>query len=102
MIKKTLKIIPWTIGEPSIYSSIIHFMDKEKEEMEESKISIERKSLTEREARELKDRIKSMSHEELVVVAETIPVELCLERMHNELKKNERTQRKNRRCYISF
>ena len=55
--------------------------------MEESKISIERKSLTEREARELKDRIKSMSHEELVVVAETIPVELCLERMHNELEK---------------
>ena len=40
MIKKTLKIIPWIIGESSIYSSIIHFMDKEKEEMEESKISI--------------------------------------------------------------
>ena len=40
MIKKTLKIIPWTIGESSIYISIIHFIDKEKEEMEESKISI--------------------------------------------------------------
>ena len=102
MTKKTLKIIPWIIGESSIYSSTIHFMDKEKEEMEESKISIERKSLTEREARELKDRIKSMSHEELVVVAETIPVELCLERMHNELEKAKELKEKIEDAIFSF
>ena len=50
----------------------------------------------------MKDRIKSMSHEELVVVAETIPVELCLERMHNELEKAKELKEKIEDAIFTF
>ena len=55
--------------------------NKEKEEMSETN------KMSQREIRELKERIHAMTPEELSIVADTIPVELCLGRIHNEILK---------------
>ena len=53
------------------------------------KITVELKTnqnkMSERDIRELKNRIEAMTPEELAIVAETIPVEYCLGRIHNEI-----------------
>lgn len=41
--------------------------------------------LTPREKKELAERIKAMTPEELVIVAENIPVEMCMARINSEL-----------------
>lgn len=52
-----------------------------------SKIVKENYKMSDREKRELIDLIKGMSIEELEIVADTIPVELCIERIEDELNK---------------
>ena len=47
----------------------------------------EKKEMNSKEIKELTERIKGMSREELEVVAGVIPVDLCLERINAELKK---------------
>lgn len=42
-------------------------------------------NMSNKEVKELRDRIKAMTPEELAIVADNIPVELCMARMHKEL-----------------
>ena len=43
--------------------------------------------MSDREKRELKERIQAMSLEELSLIVDLIPVSLCLERIERELNK---------------
>ena len=42
-------------------------------------------TISEREKKELRDRIEAMTPEELAIVVECIPVNLCMARIHSEL-----------------
>ena len=44
-------------------------------------------TISSREKRELADRIKAMSTEELAIVTENIPVEMCLARIQDEINR---------------
>ena len=48
--------------------------------------------MSNRERKELTERIKGMSQEELLIVSETIPVDLCLARIQKELDKIKATR----------
>ena len=45
----------------------------------------EESALTEREAAELAARVKAMTREEMELVLDTIPVEMCLSRIEKEI-----------------
>lgn len=66
-----------------------HKIVKEQTEMSENceNIKVEINTMSNRERKELTERIKGMSVEELEIVADTIPVELCLARIQKELDK---------------
>jgi len=83
MLRKITKEINSMIKQlTTIFDLKIKRVLKEKEEM----IGIENKNaMSDREIKELKNRVRAMSPEELAIVAEAIPVELCLARLHNEI-----------------
>lgn len=55
--------------------------------------------LSDREKKELQDRIKAMSHEELVAVVDAIPVSICLDRINSEIQKAAEIQASITRAY---
>ena len=55
--------------------------------------------LSNREKKELQDRIKAMSREEMVAVVDVIPVSICLARIENEIKKAAEIQESITRAY---
>ena len=55
--------------------------------------------LSNREKKELQDRIKAMSHLELEAVVEVIPVHICLARIENEINKAAEIQASITRAY---
>lgn len=78
-------LINWLNGKLKFHKIV-----KEKEEMSENceKLKVDiGTTMSNRERKELTERIKGMSQEELLIVSETIPVDLCLARIQKELDK---------------
>ena len=50
-------------------------------------IKEEEENMSNKEVKELRDRIKAMTPEELAIVADNIPVELCITRIRDELNR---------------
>lgn len=62
------------VGDEAV-KAVIEHIKKERVQM----------PLSEREKKELQDRVKAMTIEELEVVVEAIPVELCMKRIQSAL-----------------
>lgn len=56
-------------------------------------------ALSNREKKELQDRIKAMSNEELEIVVEALPVDFCMHRIRRELDKAAEIQASIERAY---